>query len=114
MDVGPSESGAFWLAFLRDLAARGLNGVKLVVSDAHAGLKAAIGAVLQGTSWQRCRVHFMRDALGLVPKRAQQMVAATICTVFAQPEPAAAREQWRRVAEMFRARYTRVAALMDE
>ena len=59
LDVGPSESGAFWLAFLRDLAARGLNGVKLVISDAHAGLKAAIGAVLQGASWQRCRVHFM-------------------------------------------------------
>src|SRR5438876_563867 len=88
LDVGPSESGAFWLAFLRDLAARGLNGVKLVISDAHAGLKTAIGAVLQGTSWQRCRVHFMRDALGLVPKSAQQMVAATIRTVFAQPDPA--------------------------
>src|SRR5438876_645147 len=88
LDVGPSESGAFWLAFLRDLAVRGLNGVKLVISDAHAGLKAAIGAVLQGASWQRCRVHFMRDALGLVPKSAQQMVAATIRTVFAQPDPA--------------------------
>src|ERR687887_92270 len=71
LDVGPSESGAFWLAFLRDLAARGLNGVKLVTSDAHAGLKAAIGSVLQGASWQRCRVHFMRDALALVPKSAQ-------------------------------------------
>jgi transposase-like protein len=98
MDVGPSESGAFWLAFLRDLAARGLNGVKLVISDAHAGLKAAIGAVVQGSSWQRCRVHFMRDALGLVPKSAQQMVAATIRTVFAQPDAAAAREQWRVVS----------------
>ena len=86
LDVGPTESGAFWLAFLRDLAARGLNGVKLVISDAHAGLKAAIGAVLQGASWQRCRVHFMRDALGLVQKSAQQMVAATIRTVFAQPD----------------------------
>ena len=60
MDVGPSEGGAFWLAFLRDLAARGLNGVKLVISDAHAGLKAAIGAVVQGASWQRCRVHTIR------------------------------------------------------
>ena len=60
LDVGPSESGAFWLAFLRDLAARGLNGVKLVISDAHAGLKAAIGAVVQGASWQRCRVHTIR------------------------------------------------------
>jgi transposase-like protein len=113
LDVGPSESGAFWLAFLRDLAVRGLNGVKLVISDAHAGLKAAIGAVLQGASWQRCRVHFMRDALGLVQKSAQQMVAATIRTVFAQPDASAAREQWRRVADMFRARFPRVADLMS-
>src|SRR5215216_4563791 len=113
LDVGPSESGAFWLAFLRDLAARGLNGVKLVISDAHAGLKAALGAVLQGASWQRCRVHFMRDALGLVPKSAQQMVAATIRTVFAQPDPAAAREQWRRVADTFRPRFGRLAELLD-
>ena len=111
--MGPSESGAFWLAFLRDLAARGLNGVKLVISDTHAGLKAAIGAVLQGASWQRCRVPFMRDALGLVPKSAQQMVAATIRTVFAQPDPAAAREQWRRVADTFRPRFGRLAELLD-
>jgi transposase-like protein len=113
LDVGPSESGAFWLAFLRDLAARGLGGVKLVISDAHAGLKTAIGAVLQGASWQRCRVHFMRDALGLVPKSGQQMVAATIRTVFAQPDPSAAREQWRRVADTFRPRFARLAELMD-
>jgi transposase-like protein len=113
LDVGPSESGAFWLGFLRELAARGLNGVKLVISDAHAGLKVAIGAVVQGASWQRCRVHFMRDALGLVPKNAQQMVAATIRTVFAQPDAAAAREQWRRVADTFRARYPRLAELLD-
>src|SRR6266568_2573288 len=114
LDVGPSESRAFWLAFLRDLAGRGLNGVKLVISDAQAGLKAAIGAVLQGASWQRCRVHFMRDALGLVQKSAQQMVAATIRTVFAQPDATAAREQWRRVADTFRARFPRVAELMND
>ena len=114
LDVGPSENGAFWLAFLRDLAARGLNGVKLVTSDAHAGLKAAIGSVLQGATWQRCRVHFMRDALGLVPKSAQQMVAATIRTVFAQPDANAAREHWRRVADTFRARFQRLAELLDE
>jgi putative transposase len=114
LDVGPSENGAFWLAFLRDLAARGLDGVKLVTSDAHAGLKAAIGSVLQGATWQRCRVHFMRDALGLVPKNGQQMVAATIRTVFAQPDANAARDQWRRVADTFRARFQRLAELLDE
>ena len=114
LDVGPSENGAFWLAFLRDLTARGLNGVKLVTSDAHAGLKAAIASVLQGATWQRCRVHFMRDALGLVPKNAQQLVAATIRTVFAQPDASAAREQWRRVADTFRPRFQRLAELMDE
>src|SRR5207302_9606929 len=100
-------------AFLRELTARGLRGVKLVTSDAHAGLKTAIGSVLQGAAWQRCRVHFMRDALGLVQKSAQQMVAATIRTVFAQPEAASAREQWRRVAETFRPRFSKLAELLD-
>jgi putative transposase len=113
LDVGPSEDGAFWLAFLRALVARGLGGVRLVISDAHEGLKGAIAAVLQGASWQRCRVHFVRNALGHVPKSAAAMVAATIRTVFAQPDPASAREQWRRVADGFRARYPRLADLMD-
>ena len=72
LDVGPSEDGAFWHAFLRSLVARGLSGVKLVTSDAHEGLKAAISSVLQGASWQRCRTHLMRNALALVPKGAQQ------------------------------------------
>jgi transposase-like protein len=101
LDVGPSEDGAFWSAFLRSLIARGLSGVKLVTSDAHRGLKSAIEKVLQGASWQRCRVHFMRNALSLVPKAAQQMVGATIRTVFAQPGAQSAREQWRRVADGF-------------
>jgi transposase-like protein len=114
LDVGPTESGAFWLAFLRGLVARGLGGVKLVVSDAHAGLKAAIAAVLQGAAWQRCRVHFIRDVLGVVRKDAQQMVAATIRTVFVQPDPAAARHTWRTVADSFRVRFARVAELMDD
>src|SRR6476469_7615858 len=78
LDVGPSEDGAFWLQFLRSLVARGLAGVKLVISDAHQGLKGAIAAVLQGAAWQRCRVHFVRNALALVPKGAAQLVAATI------------------------------------
>jgi len=114
LDVGPSEDGAFWLQFLRSLVARGLSGVQLVISDAHQGLKSAIAAVLQGASWQRCRVHFVRNALALVPKTAAQMVAATIRTVFVQPDAAAAREQWRRVADSFRGRFPRLATLLDE
>ena len=113
LDVGPSEDGRFWLGFLRSLVARGLAGVQLVVSDAHEGLKAAIGAVLHGASWQRCRVHFVRNALALVPKSAAQLVAATIRTVFAQPEPAMAQAQWRQVADGFRPRYPKLAALLD-
>src|ERR671929_102390 len=114
VDVGPSEDGAFWTQFLRGLVARGLSGVKLVTSDAHQGLKGAVAAVLQGASWQRCRTHFMRSALALVPKSAQQMVAATIRTVFVQPDPTAARDQWRKVADSFRARFPRLAALLDD
>jgi transposase-like protein len=114
LDVGPTESGAFWLAFLRSLLARGLSGVRLVISDAHGGLQAAIASVLQGAAWQRCRVHFIRDVLGIVPKSAQQMIAATIRTVFVQPDAAAARKTWRTVADSFRARFARVAQRMDE
>jgi len=113
LDVGPSEDGAFWLAFLRSLVARGLSGVQLVTSDSHQGLKGAIAAVLQGASWQRCRTHFMRNALALVPKGAQQMVAATIRTVFVQPDAASARETWRKVADGFRVRFPRLANLLD-
>jgi putative transposase len=113
LDLGPSEEGAFWVQFLRGLVARGLGGVKLVISDAHAGLKGAIGAVLQGAGWQRCRVHFVRNALAHVPKSAAQMVAATIRTVFVQPDATSARDQWRRVADGFRARFPRLAELMD-
>ena len=113
-DVGPSEDGAFWLRFLRSLVARGLSGVQLVISDAHQGLAGAIAAVVQGASWQRCRVHFVRNALALVPKGAQPWVAATIRTAFAQPDAVQAREQWRRVADGFRDRFPRLAALLDE
>jgi putative transposase len=113
-DVGPSEDGAFWHSFLRGLVARGLVGVQLAVSDAHQGLKAAIAAVLTGASWQRCRVHFVRNALALVPRGMQPMVATTIRTAFAQPDAATAREQWRRVADGFRAKWPRLAALMDD
>jgi transposase-like protein len=113
VDVGPSEDGAFWHAFLRSLVARGLGGVKLVTSDSHQGLKSAIAAVLQGASWQRCRTHFMRNALALVPKGAQQMVAATIRTVFFQPDAENARSTWRKVADGFRPRWPRLADLLD-
>ena len=114
LDVGPSENGAFWTSFLRSLVSRGLSGVRLVTSDAHGGLKSAVQTVLVGASWQRCRVHFMRNALSLVPKAAQQMVGATIRTVFAQPDAAGAREQWRRVSDGFRSRFAKLADLMDE
>lgn len=113
LDVGPCEDGAFWLQFLKGLVARGLSGVQLAMSDAHEGLKGAIAAVLQGASWQRCRVHFVRNALAYVPKSAAQMVAASIRTVFAQPDAASAQEQWRKVADSFRGRFPRVAELMD-
>jgi len=88
--------------------------VKLVTSDSHRGLKSAVAAVLVGASWQRCRVHFMRNALSLVPKAAQQMVGATIRTIFAQPAAQSAREQWRRVSDGFRHRFSRLSELMEE
>lgn len=113
-DVGPSEEEAFWQQFLRTLVERGLTGVRVVTSDAHAGLKRALVTILHGASWQRCRVHFVRNALALVPKSAQQLVAATIRTVFAQPDAASARGQWRRVADGFRDRFPRLAQLMDD
>jgi len=114
LDVGPSEDGAFWLQFLRSLVARGLAGVQLVISDAHQGLKHAIAAALAGASWQRCRVHFVRNALALVPKAAAEMVAAAIRTVFAEPDAAAASQRWRLVADGFRGRYPRLATLLDD
>jgi transposase-like protein len=112
-DVGPSEDGEFWKQFLRALVGRGLTGVQLVVSDAHLGLKKAVAEVLHGAVWQRCRIHFVRNTIALVPKSAQQTVAAMIRTVFVQPDAEATRAQWRKVAEGFRARFPRVAELMD-
>ncbi|MBX5476888.1 MAG: IS256 family transposase [Clostridia bacterium] len=112
LDVGPSEDGAFWMAFLRGLLARGLKGVKLVISDAHEGLKAAIDAVLQGASWQRCRVHFMRNILAQVPKSAQPMVAAAVRTIFTQATQDEARAQLRHVADTLEARFPKLARLL--
>ena len=87
-DVGDSEDGAFSTASRKGLRARGLSGVQLAISDHHLGLKPAIGAVFVGASWQRCRVHFMRNVLASVPKTPAEMVAAAIRTIFAQPDPA--------------------------
>jgi putative transposase len=113
MDVGPSEAETFWTAFLRKLARRGLRGVKLVISDAHEGLKAAIARVLHA-SWQRCRVHFMRNVLAHAGKSGRRVVSAFIATAFAQDDADAAKAQWRRVADQLRAKLPKLAAFMDE
>ena len=111
--VGPSEAEPFWLKFLRDLTRRGLRGVKLVISDAHLGLKAAIAKVFHA-SWQRCRVHFMRNALAFANKGQRQMVLALINTAFAQETTDGAREQWRVVADHFRTKLPKLAEMLDE
>jgi len=113
MTVGHSEAEPFWVEFLRALARRGLRGVKLVTSDAHEGLKAAIAKVL-GATWQRCRVHFMRNALAYAGKTQRRIVSAWIGTAFAQDDMAAARKQWREVADQARPRVPKLAALMDD
>ena len=113
LGLGPSEAAVFWLGFLRGLEKRGLKGVRLVISDAHEGLKAAIAQVFRAT-WQRCRVHFMRNALAYVSKPEHQMVAAAIRTVFMQADQAAASQTWRKVADQLRPRIRKLAELMDE
>ena len=113
LTVGAWESETFWTDFLRKLARRGLRGVKLVVSDAHEGLKAAIAKVLHAT-WQRCRVHFMRNALAHAGKQGRRVVAAFIGTAFAQDDAEAARSQWRQIADQLRPRVRKLAELMDE
>ena len=97
MDVGTSEDGAFWLAFLRSLVARGLGGVELVVSDAHQGLRDAIATVFGGASWQRCRTHFMTNLLTRVPRSAQPWVATMVRTIYQQPSPQEVHAQLERV-----------------
>lgn len=113
MTVGHSEAQTFWVEFLRSLARRGLRGVRLVVSDAHEGLKAAIAKVL-GATWQRCRVHFMRNALAYAGRTQRRIVSAWVGTAFAQDDAAAARKQWRDVADQARPRVPKLAALMDQ
>jgi putative transposase len=113
MDIGPSEAETFWTAFLRKLRQRGLRGVKLVISDAHDGLKAAVAKLLHA-SWQRCRVHFARNALAHAGKNGRRVVAAFIATAFAQNDAEAATSQWRKVADQLRPTLPKLAALMDE
>jgi putative transposase len=113
MKVGASEAEPFWTEFLRSLTRRGLRGVKLVISDSHEGIKAAVAKVLKAT-WQRCRVHFMRNALAHANKTQRRMVSAAIATAFAQETAKAAREQWRIVADQFRKSMPKLAKLMDD
>jgi len=113
MDIGPSEAEPFWTAFLRKLTRRGLRGVKLVISDAHEGIKAAVSKLLCA-SWQRCRVHFMRNALAHAGKSGRRVVSAFIGTAFAQETPEAASQQWRSVADQMRPKLPKLAALMDD
>jgi len=114
LDVVTAEDGAAWLAFIRGLVARGLTGVKLVSSDAHPGLIAAITATLPGAGWQRCRTHFMRNLLTRVPKSAQGLVATMVRTIFAQPDAASVHEQHARIVVQLEARFPQAAALLDE
>lgn len=111
--TGPSEAEPFWTDFLRGLTRRGLRGVKLVISDAHEGLKAAASKVLK-TSWQRCRVHFIRNALAHAGKGQRQAVLAMINTIFVQDTAEAASVQWRSVADQLRPKFPKLAAMMDD
>jgi putative transposase len=113
LDIGPSEAETFWTGFLRKLARRGLRGVKLVISDAHEGIKAAAAKVLCAT-WQRCRVHFARNALAHAGRNGRRVVAAFIATAFAQNDAEAAKSQWRKVADQLRPTLPRLSGLMDE
>jgi transposase-like protein len=113
LGLGPSEAETFWSAFLKTLLKRGLRGVKLVISDAHEGLKHAIGKVL-GATWQRCRVHWMRNALAHVPKGQHSMVAAALRQTFLQADQDAARQAWRQLADQLRPRWPKLAGLMDD
>ncbi|WP_193763533.1 IS256 family transposase, partial [Mycobacterium avium] len=111
MRVVTSETGPAWNEFFADLVARGLAGVQLVISDAHAGLRSAIDAVLSGAAWQRCRVHFLRNVLAQVPKGSAEMVAAAIRTVFAQPDAEHVREQLDTIAGMLGRQFPKVETI---
>ena len=114
IDVFTSEDEAGWTAFLRDLVARGLKGVKLVTSDAHGGLKTAIAGVLSGCTWQRCRTHFMRNLLSKVPRNSQGLVATLVRSVFAQPTDKEVWAQYERVCEELQRRFPTAAEILQE
>lgn len=114
LDLITAEDGAGWTAFLRGLVARGLSGVVLVTSDAHQGLVDAVAATLPGASWQRCRTHFMRNLLNLVPKAAQPAVATMVRSIFAQPDASSVHEQHARIVSQLAERFPAAAELLDE
>jgi transposase-like protein len=113
-EVASDEDGAGWLAFLRSLTARGLSGVRLVISDAHRGLVAAVAAALPGAAWQRCRTHYLRDLLTKVPKTAQPWVATLVRTAFDQPDAEAVRAQFDRVIDTISAKFPTAAEHLDD
>ncbi len=113
LHIGPSEAETFWATFLKSMVRRGLHGVKLVISDAHEGLKAAIRRVV-GASWQRCRVHWMRNALSYVPKGQQSMVSAALRQAFIQPDRPSASQTLRHVADQLRAKWAKLGAFIDD
>lgn len=113
-DMGPSEDAEFWTSFLRNLVHRGLRGVKLVISDAHVGLRQAIQTVLQNASWQRCRVHLARNILVHVPKGAQSEVASLVRSIFEAPDAEAARTRLREVVQKLESRFPRAARVLEE
>jgi len=113
-DVGDSENEAFWTEFLRSLKTRGLAGVKLVISDAHTGLKKAAATVLQGAAWQRCRVHFMRNVLAVIPKTSGEMVASIIRTIFAGPDREHVNAQFEEVTRMLERSHPKVAGMLTD
>ncbi|WEH12048.1 IS256 family transposase [Alicyclobacillus fastidiosus] len=112
-DIGTSEDGSFWLTFIRSLVARGLSGVQLAISDAHEGLRNAIGSALTGATWQRCRVHTMRNILSQVPRASQQMVSSIVRTIFAQPTQETAKQQLAVVLEQLQAKFPKAMNVLE-
>ncbi len=112
LGLGASETEAFWQEFLRSFIQRGLLGVQLVTSDAHEGVNAAIAQVLSGTSWQRCRIHFMRNVLAHVPHGDQAMVAAALRTIYTQPNQEAAKRQLQAVYDAMQSRWLNAAQIV--